>query len=189
MRQDAPTTNRNVREARGKILSVDNRDAGNSRCRIGFTVPYLPDLVGESLVKNVGYLWSGNTYPKGDVSGSFFDRLVAVVEKPFICSCGYHECNLGWCGLSQHLRSQPIFRHSGRLLSLGSYDVFVPDSNTVYAAPSLILHYIRHHRYLPPKCFQTAVLECPAPGSADYFAAITRVAPEFARRLGLNRFL
>jgi hypothetical protein len=48
----------------------------------------------------------------------------------------------------------------------------VPGDKVVYQAPCLILHYIRYHKYQPPECFCAAVLNCPKPGSAEYFAAI-----------------
>jgi hypothetical protein len=48
----------------------------------------------------------------------------------------------------------------------------VPGDKVVYQAPCLILHYIRYHKYQPPECFCAPVLNCPKPGSAEYFAAI-----------------
>jgi hypothetical protein len=123
-------------------------------------------------------------YPTGDVPEPFFDRLVALVEEPFMESPGFHVRNLDSCDSTQDLRSPLKFRYQDRLLWLGSSDIIVPTGGTAYWAPSLILHYIQHHKYRPPECFQTAVLECPEPNSPDYFAAIKRVVPEFARRFG-----
>jgi hypothetical protein len=56
----------------------------------------------------------------------------------------------------------------------------VPDHAAVYQAPSLILHYIRSHRYHPPERFLEAVLACPEPGSEEYFAAIEKAAPQLS---------
>lgn len=144
------------------------------------TVPYFPDLTEPGPVQHVGYLWFGHSYPRGNVSHVFLKRLVALVEEPLMAACGYHRCNLGWCGLVQGLRSQQVFRFQGRALGLGSSDIFVPGESAVYCAPSLILHYIRHHNYQPPECFCTAVLECPKPRSAEYYAAIKQIAPDLA---------
>lgn len=141
-------------------------------------MPYLPDLAEPGPVKSVGYLWTGHSYPKGKVSQLCLDRLVALVEKPLAYACGYHTCNLGWCNLTAGLRSQPVFRYRGRIISLGSTDILVPSENAVYSVPSLILHYIRHHKYQPPECFCTAVLNCPEPGSAEYIAALGKFAPD-----------
>jgi hypothetical protein len=148
-------------------------------------VPYLPDLAEPGPVKDVGYLWFGHPYARGKVSHLFFERLVALVEKPLGYWCGYHKCNLGWCSLTESLRSQPVFRYHGRVLGLGSSDILVPGDKAVYCAPSLILHYICHHKYQPPERFCAAVLNCPKPASVEYFAAIKQIAPDCARRLGL----
>ena len=129
-------------------------------------------------MKSVGYLWTGHSYPKGEVSGLCLERLVAFVENPLACACGYHKCNLGWCNLTAGLRSQPVFRYRRRIIGLGSSDILVPSEKAVYSAPSLILHYIGHHKYQPPECFCAAVLNCPDPGSAEYIAALKGFAPD-----------
>jgi hypothetical protein len=71
------------------------------------------------------------------------------------------------------------------MLWLGSYHIHVPAGDVEYNAPSLILHYIQHHGYQPPECFQTAVLECPEPGSPEYFAALKRISPYWAKIIRL----
>lgn len=148
-------------------------------------MPYSPDLAEPGPVKQVGYLWFGHSYPRGKVSRLFFERLVALVEQPLVCARGYHKCNVGWCNLTGSVGSQPVFRYRGRVLNLGSSDILVPDAKAVYCAPSLILHYVRHHKYQPPECFCAAVLSCPKPGSVEYSAAIKQIAPDIANRLGL----
>jgi hypothetical protein len=140
-------------------------------------MPYFPDLVGLGPEKPVGYLWFGHSFPRGKVSHSLFERLVVLVEKPLMYACGYHKCNLHLCGLTESIRSQPAFRYRGRALGLGSSEIWVPGDKVVYRAPSLILHYIRHHKYQPPECFCVAALNCPEPGSAEYFAAIKESDP------------
>ncbi len=138
----------------------------------------MPDLAEPGPVKSVGYLWVGHSYPEGKVSRLCFERLVALVEKPLGCSCGYHNCNLGRCSLTESFGSRPVLRYRRRVLGLGSTDILVPSEKVVYRFPSLILHYIRHHNYQPPECFCAAVLHCPEPGSAEYFAAIREIAPD-----------
>lgn len=140
-------------------------------------MPYLPDLAEPGPLKSVGYLWTGHSYPKGKVSQSCLERLVALVEKPLAYACGFHRCNLGWCNLTAGFRSQPVFRYRERIIGLGSADILVPGEKAVYCAPSLILHYIDHHKYQPPACFCAAVLDCPDPGSAEYIAALKEFAP------------
>jgi hypothetical protein len=138
-------------------------------------MPYVPDLANPGPVQNVGYLWFGHSYPKGNVEKLILERLVAIAEKPLIHARGFHSCNVGFCFVS--LRSQPRFRYRGRTLTLGSAEIIVPDDEAVYCAPNLILHYIRHHRYRPPECFCAAVLKCPAPDTEEYRERIRRIAP------------
>lgn len=155
-------------------------------------MPYLPDLAEPGPIKSVGYLWTGHHYPRGKTLGLFFERLVGLVEvfvegtgavSPLWYSVGYHNCNLGWCKVSFGL--QPSFRYGERVLNLGSSEIWVPGDKAVYRAPSLILHYLRHHKYQPPACFCEAVLNCPKPDSAEYVAAIKQIAPDAPIRLRL----
>jgi hypothetical protein len=129
---------------------------------------YKPDLAGTGAVKSVGYLWFGHAYRRGKIAGLILERLVAIAEKPWFEARGFHKCNLGFCGATQILGGQPMFRYRGKTLALGSSEILVPDDDVVYCAPNLILHYIRHHRYRPPECFCAALLKCPAVDSTEY---------------------
>jgi len=146
---------------------------------------YNADLTGSPRVRLVGYLARGHHFATGTTSGVFFDRLVRLVERPLGFWCGYHTCDLGKCDLSQ-VRAHPEFRYRNRVIGIGSTDIFVPDDEVVHSAPSLILHYICRHQYLPPSCFVKAVLNCPEPGSQEYSAAVKRIAPEVALLLGIR---
>ena len=146
---------------------------------------YRVDLTGAGRLSSVGYLARGHSFTKGMTPEVFFDCLVAIVEKPIGAWCGYHNCDLGLCRLRRP-GAHPQFRYKGRVIGIGSTDIFVPGDEVVYLAPSMILHYIRRHRYLPPACFIEAVLNCPEPRSQDYCAAIKRIAPEIAPRLGIH---
>ena len=145
---------------------------------------FVGDLSDSGPVKSVGWLAPGRSYPKGKASQPFFSRLVALVEKPLVHSGGFHRCSLGWCCLTAFSASSPTFKYHGRnVIFMGSSVIFVPGDDAVYSVPSLILHYIRWHKYLPPECFRAAVLNCPDPGSSEYVAAVQRIAPELAIRL------
>ena len=146
---------------------------------------YNADLTGTDSVRNIGYLARRHSYTRGTTSEAFFDRLVGLVEHPFAVWFGYHTCDLGWCGLRLKLQPpQPPLRYKGRVIGIGDTDIFVPGDDVVYCAPSLILHYIRRHRYAPPLCFVEAVLNCPEPRSQKYCASIKRIAPAIGRFLG-----
>jgi hypothetical protein len=86
---------------------------------------YEPDLAGTDTVKYVGYLWFGHSYPKGKIAGLILERLVAIAERSWFQARGFHKCNLGFCGATQMLRDQPMFRYRGRTLTLGSSEILV----------------------------------------------------------------
>jgi hypothetical protein len=143
---------------------------------------YKADLTGEGPIRLVGYLARKNPFTKGRTSSAFIDRLVALVKEPFLQTLGYHNCDLAWCRLTFVSGVQATkFLHKGRVVSLGDADILVPGDETLYQAPTLILHYIRWHRYLPPPCFIQAVLNCPEPGSQEYFAALRKIVPNEAK--------
>jgi hypothetical protein len=146
---------------------------------------YHADLTGTGRVRRVGYLARKHSFTKGTTSAAFFDCLVALVEHPFGVFAGYHTCDIGWCGLSLGLHQpQSTLRHKGRILGLGDTDILVPGDEVVYLAPSLVLHYIRRHHYVPSPLFVKALLTCPEPLSREYFSAIKRIAPEVSPFLG-----
>jgi hypothetical protein len=62
----------------------------------------------------------------------------------------------------------------GLTVPVGSSNVFVPADGVVYVAPSLALHYIDAHEYLPPEPFQRAVMACPPMRSMEYLRGIAR---------------
>jgi hypothetical protein len=49
------------------------------------------DLTGTGRVKHIGYLARGHSYTKGTTSETFFDHLVALVERPLGAWAGYHN--------------------------------------------------------------------------------------------------
>ena len=61
---------------------------------------------------------------------------------------------------------------------MGNRNLCVPGAGFLYVAPSLILHYIDAHEYLPPEEFQKAILESPPVRSQDYSRAMKANAPK-----------
>jgi hypothetical protein len=141
---------------------------------------YYADLTGTGRVRHIGYLARGHYYTKGTTSETFFDHLVALVERPLGAWAGYHTCNLGWCGLRLH-PPQPTLRYKGRVLGLGDTDIFVPGDEVVYWASSLIppLHSTPQIRATLSLCQCCAQL----PGSS--FTGILRCNQENCARDGL----
>lgn len=122
---------------------------------------HLPDNCEFENVLNIGWLDSDHSFPTGTVDSLFFERL-----RRLFCSLktdlkihvnqirGQHPCNL--CGEYVEV----LCENESRTRLLGSVQIWVPsvDGQYIYAAPSLILHYIEQHSYIPPIEFVEAVL-------------------------------
>lgn len=56
-------------------------------------------------------------------------------------------------------KSTVYLEHLGQKKLLGMSEIWLPSSSgVIYAAPSLIYHYMEAHRYLPPQEFLDAVI-------------------------------
>jgi hypothetical protein len=142
-------------------------------------VTYIADLSEPGPIKSVGYLAREHDFPQGEVPEEVFDRLITLVRLHIKLHIqhwmGYHTCDLNPCGSNQ---PQPEILYRGLVIPWRCrFDLVLPDKGVLYVAPSLIMHYIRCHRYLPPTCFLDAVINCPAPDSEEYAAAVIRIWP------------
>ncbi|HEU5101498.1 MAG TPA: hypothetical protein VFU22_20890, partial [Roseiflexaceae bacterium] len=68
-------------------------------------------------------------------------------------------------------------RYKDKKIVVGALNLFVPGEGFLYAAPSMIAHYILAHGYAPPAEFQEAVLRCSKMGSEEYFLSIKQHGP------------
>jgi hypothetical protein len=84
-------------------------------------------------------------------------------------TCGIYICNLGAC---EDLVGKPQYEvWKGRKVWFGATNLYIPGSDTVYIAPSTIIHYMSTHEYRPSDSFCDAVLNCPPMSSRAYFEA------------------
>jgi hypothetical protein len=123
--------------------------------------PYSYYLSGRTLddVRNVGWLDQQHSFRSGDVSQSIISKLrdIALGSVSFCAHVnmlrGFHPCSL--C----HLQSVTL-NHQGEPLYLGQSELWIPTDNVTksFAAPSMLLHYVEVHRYVPPENFTDAVL-------------------------------
>lgn len=122
----------------------------------------------------VGWLDSAEPFSQGPVSAEFFRKLAELLVSPWqpAVAVGRHECP--FCRFS----GGPATIRFGDLgIQLGVCNVFIPANGFLYAAPSLILHYIDSHGYSPLDDFQRAVLDCPPMRSIDYLKAVLTNGP------------
>ena len=154
-------------------------------------MPYFPDLspcscFGEAEADKliaVGWLDEAHPYAQGEVSEAFLDRLIELLVKPWapMYFLGYAECP--FCALDSY-----GVRYKDKKIVVGALNLFVPGAGFLYAAPSIIAHYILSHNYAPPAQFQVAVLRCPPMGSEEYFEAIRQHGPQsFAEAIEPSR--
>jgi hypothetical protein len=117
----------------------------------------------------VGWLEVGHAYATGTAPDTFVSRLAELAVtawQPFLFP-GLHLCDM-----CEQPDASTVYKRHGRTIALGSTNIFVPHAARVFVSPTMILHYIDAHRYVPPQVFIDAVAACPPMGSADYLDAL-----------------
>lgn len=138
------------------------------RKKLAAFLAYFPDLSPyaycalDSDALCVGWLSADHPFPTGPVPDDLIPRLTLYLDVVAIQTRGLHGCP--FCN------DRYAYREEGNLGS-AEFRVFGAD-DTVYAAPTLILHYIARHKYRPPPEFVAAVLESPAPPDPAYIAKL-----------------
>jgi hypothetical protein len=122
----------------------------------------------------VGWLEHGHAYQHGMVDSAVINKLVALFRNSWEPGMflGWHDCDL-----CQPPSWPDAFHAAEGSVPMGIANLFVPGTGVLYAAPSLILHYIAVHGYAPPEAFCTAVLACPPMESEEYLQAISKNGP------------
>ncbi len=113
------------------------------------------------MVQNVGWLAKRRRFPKDVVAPEVLAKLGLLFENDATRvnqTRGVHLCP--WCKAIITLPNGSY---------LGSAEIWVPDpTNTIiYAAPTLIIHYIETHHYRPPADFLAAVENFDVAGAWD----------------------
>lgn len=110
---------------------------------------------------NVGWLDRERPFPTAAPSRELVEKLAwLVVNKQTHSTRGFHRCNLCAPPVDP---DKPHFwiGRSGRMGLLGNGEIRVQGTHAVYAAPTLILHYVVDHAYRPPEDFVAGVLGLP----------------------------
>ena len=104
----------------------------------------------------VGWLERDHDFTKGNIDKEIYDRLCELLQDPFQPGIfmGIYECDLCQWQFSSKFA--------------GSSNLFVPNGETIFVCPELILHYIDAHWYKPPAIFCEAVKACPPIRSMEY---------------------
>lgn len=113
-------------------------------------------------VKAIGWMEVPHPLPTGEAPAGFARRLSAFCtwDKLVHLEAGHQDC--GFCQAIQ-------WRHRELTDSpLGNGEIRVLGNGVVYAAPSLVGHYVAVHSYLPPAEFVDAVMSGPSPDDRRY---------------------
>jgi hypothetical protein len=104
---------------------------------------------------NVGWLGREMAFETGNIDAEIWDELVRLASDPVNLMRGLHDCEL--CDVESPVRVQSDYSPKG-FASLGTGEIRVKGENDRwYVAPTLLLHYIQSHHYLPPEGFIQAV--------------------------------
>lgn len=128
----------------------------------------------------VGWLSVDHPFPRGDFPVELLNRLASLAERPVNLYRGSHECDIcppaeafsvppasarevtmrrrGEDHWHQGWRTGQRAEIGGRELTLGNGEIQIgEEGRAVYVAPTMILHYIIDHGYLPPAEFLEAL--------------------------------
>jgi hypothetical protein len=130
----------------------------------GSETPFRPDYRRI----NVGWLDAPHPFEQGPTPDWLGDALLGIIAGPRInVMRGFHLCT--FCPRPADRRMLTV-EHHGEQLHLGMSEIRVPSApGSVFAAPTLVWHYVTAHRYRPP---------------AGFVAAVERYDPGWAVRVG-----
>lgn len=132
---------------------------------------------------NIGWLGGIGNFPQGRVSEAFLMNLWEYYKSPIYPTRKIYQ--------NEELDGKgKIFTAicKGRKAQLGSSEIRVlnKEKGVIYASPSLIIHYIINHNYLPPDEYMDAVIGGPKPNSNEYCEMIRYVYKDIKKREGQN---
>jgi hypothetical protein len=130
--------------------------------------------------KNVGWLALGHEFGKEEPAEETLDRLWSFCKVSVAQMRGIHECEFCSDGHSYNAE------RNGERLLLGTSEIRVfSRTGEIYAAPTLIYHYMKFHNYRPPDEFVRALYEGPNPPSQEYFDRLGELGLEWNRTSAL----
>lgn len=136
---------------------------------------YLPDLSDYSYLpefarpgtKAIGWLDEEHDFQTSHPDEEVLNALWQFCKTSVAQTRGVHPCP--FC--KRQLGTEVQRAKESLLLGTAEIRIFSSEGK-VYAAPTLIYHYVADHRYRPPAEFLEALLKGPRPGSEEYFALL-----------------
>jgi hypothetical protein len=129
--------------------------------------------------RTVGWLEPGHEFDKMLPTNELLDAIWEHCKVSVVQMRGIHECQ--FCVPTKTVLAS---RKDGlrRLLGTSEIRVFSADGD-IYAAPSLVYHYVHTHHYKPPDEFIRALCEGPRPPSQGWLGQITRLGLQWNETL------
>ncbi len=125
--------------------------------------------------RNIGWLTHGHDFQIGAPAQVFLEKLWEYCKVSVMQTRGIHSCEL--CDDSEAF----VADWNGTRLILGSSEIRVFDhEGTIFAAPTLIFHYVLRHQYQPPTSFREAVTTSLGPPDKTYFERLTSLNIEWS---------
>jgi hypothetical protein len=154
----------------------DHRDGSTTIVWLGL---HPEDSLSPPRIKCVGWLASSHAFPTQTPSEGLLDLLWDYCAISVNQTRGIHACS--FC--PQGDKDVPPFLYAernGQRKLLGSAEIRVfGDNGNVYAAPTLIYHYVSMHDYRPPAEFVDATRLGPRPPSQEYFVKLNELRLEW----------
>jgi hypothetical protein len=123
--------------------------------------------------QNVGWIGHGHEFRKAEPDAEILDKLWDQCKISVLQTRGIHKCE--FCDGDSYYAEK-----NGETLLLGSAEIRVfSSSGAIYAAPTLIYHYVKSHNYSPPDEFIRALKEGPTPTSQEYFNKLEELGLEW----------
>lgn len=134
---------------------------------------HVPDLTETSRrTLEVGWLHRDHPFRQGLAPAGFVERLKEFLHRRRACyeifewgvCMGFHSC--GFCNEAHDTGSLGVL-HEGKL----------------YCPPTMIVHYVEQHQYLPPDEFISSVLAGPLPDTPEFAAAAASFHKKYLQSL------
>jgi hypothetical protein len=120
--------------------------------------------------KAVGWLARGHSFPTSPPSDEILDLLWIFCSTSVALQRGGHACEFCPSG------SAYLSERNGKRLLLGAAEIRVfSEDGLIYAAPTLIYHYVLVHHYQPPDEFVEALRKGPRPPHREYFECLEKL--------------
>jgi hypothetical protein len=120
---------------------------------------------------NIGWLSIGFPFSTGETSQTFKEILLEHCSGDLVhIARGLHVCELCYPSESQWFdehRFKPS-RENIEQTCAGTGEIRLIGKTAIYAAPTLIYHYVTKHNYKPPEEFIEAILNGPRPNSESH---------------------